>query len=65
MNLQTDIIDAEAAALPAAIRLSQRWDETRPADTRPMIGALIHWRAPTFAQRLRNAWVAALRELAR
>ena len=65
MNLPADIIDAEAAALPAAIRLSQRWDETRPADTQPMAGTLIDWRAPTFLQRLRNAWVSALREMVR
>lgn len=45
--------------------LAQRWDETRPADTRPMVVALVDWRAPTFMQRLRNAWVAALRELVR
>ena len=46
--------------------LAQRWDETKPADTRPMhAGVLVDWRAPTFVQRLRNAWWAAMRELAR
>ena len=62
----TTITDREAAALTPAERLSQRWDHTRPADTRPMVdGRFIERRAPTFIERLRNAWAAAARELAR
>lgn len=62
----TTITDAEAQRLTPAQRLGQRWDETEPADTRPMAaGAFIEWRAPTLAQRIRNAVRAAWRELRR
>lgn len=62
----TTITDREAQRLSAPERLAQRWDHTRPADTRPMAnGAFIDWRRPTLVQRVRNAWRAALAELRR